>query len=72
MITKTIKTPLVMSEAFGHTHCSSTHVAESKLSHTVQVQYGFVPKLRHRRGKNIENLFSQCAVFLAKRCFCLG
>ena len=55
-----------MAEAFGHTYCSSTIVPESKLSHTVQAQYGFVPKLCHRRGKNSENLFRSAQLFFSE------
>ena len=49
--TKTIKTPLMMAEAYGPTYCTSAHVLESKLSHKPEAQYGFVPKLIHHGGK---------------------
>ena len=59
--TKTIKTPLMMAEAYGPTSCTSALVPESKLSHRPEVQYGFVPKLSHHGGKTphfaLKNLF---------------
>ena len=53
MKTKTTKTPLLMSEAYGPTCCSFGLVPESKLSHHPKDQYGFVPKLSHHGGKYI-------------------
>ena len=53
MKTKTTKTPLMMSEAYGPTCCSFGLVPESKLSHHPKDQYGFVPKLSHHGGKYI-------------------
>jgi hypothetical protein len=50
--TKTVKTPLMMAVAFGPTCCFSGLVPESKLSHSPEVQYGFVPKLSPHGGKN--------------------
>ena len=50
-MTKTIKTPLMMAEDYVLTSCTSVLVPESKLSHRPKVQYGFVPKLSHHRGK---------------------
>ena len=50
--TKTIKTPLLMSEAFGPTSCFSGFIPESTLSHKPEVQYGLVPRLRHQGGSN--------------------
>ena len=52
METKTIKTPLMMAEAFGSTFCTSALVPESKLSHRSEAQYGLVPRLSHHGGKN--------------------
>ena len=43
--TKTIKTPLMKSVAFGPASCSSGLVPKSKLLHDPDVQYGFVPTL---------------------------
>ena len=42
-----------MAVAFGPTSCSSGLVPESKLSHSPEAQYGFVPKHSHHSGKNI-------------------
>ena len=49
---KTIKTPLMMSEALGPTCWSSILVLENKFSHGTQSHHGLVPKLRHHGGKN--------------------
>ena len=39
--------------AFGPTFCSSVLVPKSKLSHSPEAQYGFVPKHSLHAGKNI-------------------
>ena len=52
MKTKTEKTSLVTTEAYGLTSCPSAPMSESKLSHRSEVQSGFVPKLSHPSGKN--------------------
>ena len=52
IITKTIKTPLTMAEAYGPTSCTSGLASESELSRWPKVHYGFVPKLSHHGGKN--------------------
>jgi len=39
--------------AFGPTSCSSVLVPKSKLSHSPEAQYGFVPKHSLHGGKNI-------------------
>ena len=52
MKTKTIKTPLMMSVAFGPTSCSSGLVPKSELLHSPEAQYGFVPQNSHHGGKN--------------------
>jgi hypothetical protein len=49
---KTIKTPLMMSVAFGPTACSSGLEPKSKLLHNPETQSGFVPKYSHHGGKN--------------------
>ena len=41
-----------MASASGLTSCSFRLVLESKLSHSLEVQYGLVPKLSHHGGKN--------------------
>ena len=51
MKTKTEKTPLMMAEAYGSTSCTSALVPESKLSHRLEAQFVFVPKLSHHGGK---------------------
>ena len=51
MKTKTIKTPLMMAEAFGLPCCPCSLVPESELSHRYQVHHRLVPKLSHHRGK---------------------
>ena len=50
--TKTKKTPLVKSVAFGPTYCPSVFVLKSTLLHNPEVQYGFVPKHSLHGGKN--------------------
>ena len=52
MRTKTIKTPLMMAEAFGLTSCSSSLALESELSRRPEVQYSLTFKLSHHGGKN--------------------
>ena len=42
-----------MAVAFGPTSCSSCLVPKSKLLHSPETQYGFVPKHSHHGGKNI-------------------
>ena len=42
-----------MAVAFGPTSCSSCFVHKSKLLHSQEAQYGFVPKHSHHGGKNI-------------------
>ena len=42
--TKTKKTPLMTTETYGLTFCSSRHVLKSKLLHCLEAQNGFVPK----------------------------
>ena len=39
--------------AFGLTSCSSGFVLKSKLLHSPEAHYGFVPKLSLHGGKNI-------------------
>ncbi len=41
-----------MAVAFGPTCCLSSHVPKSKLLHSPETQYGFVPKLSPHGGKN--------------------
>ena len=50
--TKTSKTPLMMSVAFGPTSCSSGLVPKSKLLQRPESHDGFVPKHCHHGGKN--------------------
>ena len=50
--TKTSKTPLMMSVAFGPTSCSSGLVPKSMLLHRPESHDGFVPKHSHHGGKN--------------------
>ena len=50
--TKTKKTPLMKSVAFGPTYCPSVFVLKSTLLHNPEVQYGFVPKHSLHGGKN--------------------
>ena len=50
--TKTVKTPLMMSEASGLAFCSSVLVPESKLSHGPEAQPGLVPRLIHHKWKD--------------------
>ena len=52
MKTKTIKTPLMMAEAYGLSSCPSCLVPKNKFLHRPEVQSGFVPKLSHHGGKN--------------------
>ena len=42
-----------MAVAFGPTSCSSGLVPKSKLLHSPEAQYGFVPKLSPHGGKNL-------------------
>jgi hypothetical protein len=53
MKTKTIKTPLMKAVACGPTSCPSGLVPKSKLSHSPEAQYGFVPKHSLHDGKNL-------------------
>jgi hypothetical protein len=41
-----------MAVAFGPTSCSSSLVPKSKLLHSPEAQYGFVPKHSHHGGKD--------------------
>ena len=43
-----------MAVAFGPTCCSSSLVLKSKLSHSPEAQYGFVPKLSPHGGKTVK------------------
>ena len=43
----------MMAAAFGPTYCLSGLVPESKLSHSPEIQYGFVPKLSPHGGENL-------------------
>ena len=42
-----------MAVAFGPTFCPSSLVPKSKLLHSPEAQYGFVPKLSPHGGKNL-------------------
>ena len=42
-----------MAVAFGPTSCSSVLVPKSKLLHSPEAQYGFVPKHSRHGGKNL-------------------
>ena len=42
-----------MAVAFGPTSCSSVLVPKSKLLHSPEAQFGFVPKLSPHGGKNL-------------------
>jgi len=51
--TKTIRTPLMMAEAYGPTSCSSGFVPKSTLLPKPEGQYGLLPKLsRHAWQKH--------------------
>lgn len=50
--TKTIKTPLMMSAAYGLTCCPCSLVPESELSYRYQAHHRLVSKLSHHGGKN--------------------
>ena len=50
--TKTKKTPLMKSVAFGPMSCSPGFVPKSTLLHNPEAQYGFVPKHSLHGGKN--------------------
>jgi len=65
--TKTVKTPLMMSEASGLTFCSSVLVPESKLSHGPESQPGLVPRLIHHKWKNPGSVEPK-KPFLVKSC----
>ena len=41
-----------MATAYGLSSCPSCLALESKLSRSLEVQYGLVPKLSHHGGKN--------------------
>ena len=43
----------MIAVAFGPTSCSSVLVLKSKLLHSPEAHYGFVPKLSLHGGKNI-------------------
>ena len=68
--TKTKKTPLVKSVAFGPTYCPSVFVLKSTLLHNPEVQYGFVPKHSLYGGKN--HALRAKKPYLAMRCFFSG
>ncbi len=51
ILTKTRKTPLIKSVAFGPTSCPFGLVPKSKLLHSPEAQYGFVPKHSLHGGK---------------------
>ena len=55
-LTKTRKTPLLMSEVYDLTWYACLLLPESKLSQSSQAYHGFVPKLCHQRGKNTASL----------------
>ena len=50
--TKTIKTPLMVSAAYGLMCCPCSLVPESELSYRYQAHHRLVPKLSHHGGKN--------------------
>ena len=52
MKTKTIKTPLMMAEAFGLSVWPSNLALESKLSRSLESHPGLVPRLSHHEWKN--------------------
>ena len=43
-----------MAVAYAPTYCSSSLVPKSKLLHSLEDHYGFVPKLSHHGGKNLD------------------
>ena len=58
-----------MAEASGPTSCPSSLALESKLSRSLEVQSGLVPKLSILRGKTprfaLKNHFSRCIAGLS-------
>jgi len=54
MKTKTKKTPLMTAETFGLTFCSSRLVIKRKRLHSLEAQYGFVPKPSRHGGKTVK------------------
>ena len=70
ILTKTIKTPLMIAVAFGPTSYSSVLVLKSKLLHSPKAHYGFVPKPSLHGGKNIA-LRAEKPI-LVVRCFFSG
>ena len=54
MKTKTKKTPLMTAETYGLTYSSSRLVLKSKLLHSLEAQYGFVPKPSRHGGKTVK------------------
>ena len=55
MKTKTIKTPLMMAEAYNLSACPSSLALESKLSRNLESHTGLVPRLSHHEWKNPKN-----------------
>ena len=43
-----------MAVAYAPTYCSSSLVPKSKLLHSLEDHYGFVSKLSHHGGKNLD------------------
>ena len=56
-VEKNIKNPAGMAELFELSSCTSGLVPKSKLLHSPEAQYGFVPNLTHPSGKNNKNSF---------------
>ena len=54
LMTKTKKTPLMTTETYGLTFCSSRHVLKSKLLHCLEAQNGFVPNPSRHDGKTVK------------------
>ena len=55
MKTKTIKTPLMMAEAYSLSVCPSSLALESKLSRNLESHTVLVPRLSHYEWKNLKN-----------------
>jgi hypothetical protein len=73
MKTKTIKTPLMMAEAYSLSACPSSLALESKLSRKLESHTGLVPRLSHHEWKNLKNsLFRMNVLYIENVFYCFS
>ena len=71
MKTKTIKTPLMMAEAYSLSVCPSSLALESKLSRNLESHTGLVPRLSHHEWQKPKKQSIPYEYTVYRKCFLL-